>query len=283
MNQTRLGEFTPIESESSKWQVDSFFMWKVLIVICGMIIFPGCNNDFNSLKGEQNSIKEEGLPVPAEEPVLTLDASFFNEIMEVDGKRVIQNPDNPLILVNKEFSLSQEYVPQDLVRPNIAFSFGDEDIEKSYLRKEAALALEEMFGDAAEVGIELFAVSGYRSYERQNSNFQNNVNRLGEDEAIRVSASPGNSEHQTGLAMDISSRSADLLLTQKFGETVEGKWLMDNAHHYGFILRYPEGLEDITGYIYEPWHYRYVGVEIATEIKDRQITLEEYFNIVKRI
>lgn len=269
--------------ESSKWQVECFFMWKVLIVICGMIIFPGCNNDFNSLKGEQNSIKEEGLPVPTEEPVLTLDASFFNEIMEVDGKRVIQNPDNPLILVNKEFSLSQEYVPQDLVRPNIAFSFDDEDIEKSYLRKEAALALEEMFGDAAEAGIELFAVSGYRSYERQNSNFQNNVNRLGEDEAIRVSASPGNSEHQTGLAMDISSHSADLLLTQQFGETVEGKWLMDNAHHYGFILRYPEGLEDITGYIYEPWHYRYVGVEIATEIKDRQITLEEYFNIVKKI
>lgn len=265
-------------------------MWKILIVVSSMIILSGCQIDFNSLKSEPDSIEEERPPTPTEEkisipdePALTLEADFFNQVLEVDGKKLIQNPDNPLILVNKVFSLPQDYVPEDLVRPNVEFSFGDKDVEKSYMRKEAALALEEMFEAAASDGIELFAVSGYRSYERQNNNFQNHINRLGETEAIKVSATPGNSEHQTGLAMDISSQSADFLLTEQFGETEEGKWLMENAHHYGFILRYPKGMESITGYNYEPWHYRYVGVEVANEIHDRQMTLEEYFNTVKKI
>ena len=201
----------------------------------------------------------------------------------MDGKQIIQNPENQLTLVNKVFALPEEYIPGDLVRPDVEFSFGNQDIEKSYMRQEAASALEKMFADAKNQEIHLFAVSGYRSYQRQDDNFHNKVNKMGEVEAAKYVAHPGNSEHQTGLAMDISSQSANFRLTEQFGETTEGKWLMENAHRFGFILRYPKGLETITGYNYEPWHYRYVGEKAAMEIYKNQITLEEYFNMVEKI
>jgi zinc D-Ala-D-Ala carboxypeptidase len=140
-----------------------------------------------------------------------------------------------------------------------------------------------MFADAKGQDIHLFAVSGYRSYQRQDDNFHNKVNKIGEEAAAKIVAYPGNSEHQTGLAMDISSQSANFKLTEQFGGTPEGKWLMENAHRFGYILRYPKGLETITGYNYEPWHYRYVGLKAAAEIYKNQLTLEEYFNIVEKI
>ena len=140
-----------------------------------------------------------------------------------------------------------------------------------------------MFADAKSQDIHLFAVSGYRSYQRQDDNFHNKVNKIGEEAAAKIVAYPGNSEHQTGLAMDISSQSVNFKLTEQFGETPEGKWLMENAHRFGYILLYPKGLETITGYNYEPWHYRYVGLKAAAEIYKNQLTLEEYFNIVEKI
>ena len=101
----------------------------------------------------------------------TLETSYFNEIKIVDGKAVIQNPDNTMALVNKLFSLPSDYIPEDLVRPNVSFSFGEQELEKSKLRKEAAIALEVVFSEAKKNGLELFAVSGYRSYDRQNQVF----------------------------------------------------------------------------------------------------------------
>ena len=98
-----------------------------------------------------------------------------------------------------------------------------------------------------------------------------------------VVANPGFSEHQTGLAMDISSLSANRDLTEEFGETIEGKWLKENAHLFGFILRYPKGKESITGYQYEPWHFRYVGEKVAPIIFSKNLTLEEYFKKVEKI
>lgn len=212
-----------------------------------------------------------------------LESQYFNEIKEVDGKSVIQNPLNILALVNKEFNLPSEYAPEDLTRPNIPFSFGDMDIEKSYLRKEAAKKIELLFDAAEREGIELFAVSGYRSYSRQTSVFDAKANQVGQAAAEVVVAIPGSSEHQTGLAMDISSRSVNLELIEEFGETKEGQWLANNAYKFGFILRYPEGKESITGYQYEPWHFRYVGIHAATVMFENQLTLEEYFNIVEKI
>lgn len=213
----------------------------------------------------------------------TLEAIFFNDVKEVDGKQVIQNPLNVLALVNKMFALPESYNPTDLVKPNVSFSFGDQTIEKSLMRQEAAVALEKMFAEAKTSGIELYAVSGYRSYERQRIIFDAEVKKSGEEKAAQVVAVPGNSEHQSGLAMDISAKSANLSLTESFGETNEGKWLAANAHKYGFILRYPKGKETITGYQYEPWHFRYVGVDAAQTIFEKNITLEEYFDIVEKI
>jgi zinc D-Ala-D-Ala carboxypeptidase len=217
------------------------------------------------------------------DPKFTLEAALFNEVVQVNGKNVIQNATNTMALVNKEFALPDGYTPSDLVRPKVAFSFGDQDIEKSYLRNEAAVALELMFSDAVKNGLHLFAVSGYRSYDRQKVVFDAEVNKVGYEKAVQAVAVPGNSEHQTGLSMDISSKSAHFGLTEQFGETVEGKWLANHAHRFGFVQRYPKGKEGITGYQYESWHYRYVGVKVATEIFENQLTLEEYFNIVEKI
>ena len=134
-----------------------------------------------------------------------------------------------------------DYVPPDLVRPNVAFSFGDQKVEQSFLRKEAAGALEKMFTDAKKSGIELYAVSGYRSFRFQKALYDAEVKRVGVAKASLAEAVPGTSEHQTGLAMDIASQSTKLLLTERFADTSEGKWLHDNAHRFGFILRYPKG------------------------------------------
>lgn len=219
----------------------------------------------------------------AESNKIPLEKKFFNEIQVVNQQNIIQNPDNLLVLVNKTFSLPNDYAPKDLVRPNVPFSFGNQNIEKSYLRKEAALALEKMFQAAKKEGIQLFAVSGYRSYERQNQVFQAEVKAKGRDQAVLAVAVPGQSEHQTGLAIDISAASVNYQLTEKFKNTKEGKWLANNAHKYGFILRYPKGKEKLTGYQYEPWHFRYVGVKYAEIIYKNNWTLEEFFNEAKEI
>ncbi len=241
------------------------------------------NTENSNLDKEEKSDNRQSSEQESGTPKLTLEAALFNEVVQVDGKSVIQNATNTMALVNKGLALPNGYVPPDLVRPKVAFSFGDQDIEKSYLRKEAGAALELMFSEAVKNGIHLFAVSGYRSYERQKAVFDAEVNMVGYEKAVQAVAVPGNSEHQTGLSMDISSESANFGLTEQFGETEEGRWLANNAHRFGFIQRYPKDKEQITGYQYESWHYRYVGVKAATQIFENQLTLEEYFNMVEKI
>ncbi|WP_392389017.1 M15 family metallopeptidase [Gorillibacterium timonense] len=179
--------------------------------------------------------------------------------------------------MNKTRKLPADYVPADLVEPNVRFSFS-EKLEKRKMRKEAAGALEKLFAGAKKDGVILYAVSGYRSYKTQESLFNAYVKRDGEAEASRYSARAGTSEHQTGLAMDVSSKSVNYQLSEKFGETAEGKWLAKHASEYGFIIRYPKGTEKITGYMYEPWHIRYLGKELAQEVVKQGVTLDEYFN-----
>ena len=159
-----------------------------------------------------------------------------------------------ILIVNKTYPLPQNYNPG--VNP------------------EAKAALDKMFAAAkAEQSLKMWVCSGFRSYTVQKSLYNSYVRRDGAKAADRYSARPGYSEHQTGLAFDINY--ADY----RFKNTAEAKWLAANAYKYGFILRYPEGKESITGYMYEPWHYRYVGVESAKKIFDSGLTLEEYFGI----
>ncbi|MFN2745717.1 MULTISPECIES: D-Ala-D-Ala carboxypeptidase VanY [unclassified Bacillus (in: firmicutes)] len=217
-----------------------------------------------------------------EDQDFVLESKYFNQIKEVDGLPTIQNSDNILALVNKDYALPGDYAPADLTVPDVEFSF-TEDIDKRYIRKEAAEALEKMFNAAKKDGFELVAVSGYRSYDRQKVIYDNEVSQKGEEKAKEAVAYPGQSEHQTGLAMDISSRSNGFALNEDFGNTKDGKWVEENAYKYGFIIRYPKNKEDITKYKYEPWHLRYVGKKAAKVIKEHDLTLEEYFEKVKKI
>lgn len=205
------------------------------------------------------------------------DINADEENLNNDSNSIIK-PEGILIVANKNRPLDSEYKPEDLIVPDIKFSF-DEEHEKRYMREEAAKALESLFKNAYEEGKYIFAVSGFRSYNTQKYVFNDLANRLGEEEANKVSARPGQSEHQTGLAMDITSQNVGFRLVEEFGNTDEGKWVESNAHRFGFIIRYPEDKTHITGYKYEPWHLRYVGKDVAEEIYSEQITLEEYFGI----
>lgn len=144
----------------------------------------------------------------------------------------------------------------------------------------AVAAFEEMAIAAKAEGFDLVAFSGFRSYEYQTSLYDRYVVRDGKDAADRYSARPGYSEHQTGLAFDIGEKGReDLWLTSAFGETEAGQWLVNNAHKYGFILRYPQGKEDITGFMYESWHFRYLDGDLASKIYEAGVTLEEYLGV----
>lgn len=178
------------------------------------------------------------------------------------------------LVVNKTQSISSDFIPQNLVVPNVKFSFSGFH-EKKQMEAGAAKALELMFNGAKKEGIILTAVSGYRSYDRQVTLYNNYVARDGKVKADTYSARPGTSEHQTGLTMDLSSASNGYNLTTSFGTTKEGIWLKDHAHQYGFIIRYPKNKESITGYMYEPWHVRYVGTDLSTYLYENNLTLEE--------
>ena len=176
-----------------------------------------------------------------------------------------------LFLVNREYAITAEYVPGDLIKPDVRKTNSD-----ITMRAEAAHALEALFAAAKEeMGYDLAAVSGYRSYGQQASIHERKVKAVGKKAALRVSAPAGCSEHQLGLAMDIGTRK-NTSLTESFGSTPEGIWVAENAHRFGFIIRYKAEWEEITGYAYEPWHIRYVGVEHAACIYELDIPLEYY-------
>ncbi|WP_182200872.1 M15 family metallopeptidase [Paraliobacillus salinarum] len=200
------------------------------------------------------------------------------KIEEETGLHVVDNPESELVYVNKQRKLPTGYVPPNLTVPDVPH-FSKEGNPKRQLQKSAADALEELFAEAQNNGIGLVAVSGYRSYERQESIYSSIVDTKGQDHADKYSAKPGTSEHQTGLTMDVASatETVSTLLEESFSQTDAGGWLAEHAHEFGFIIRYPKGKEDITGYSYEPWHIRYVGHEVAQTIYQKDITLEEYF------
>src|SRR5699024_11086617 len=180
-----------------------------------------------------------------------------------------------LALINKRAACRAEYIPEDLVPPDVRFTF-TEDLPKKQMRKVAARALEDLFKDADDAGLDLFAQSGYRSYERQEAIFAANIEKNGEKAAKKYSARPGESEHQSGLTMDVTSPGVEYDHVIAFEDTPEGKWIKKQASDYKFIIRNQKGKEDMTQYQYEPCHLRYVGKNAAKEIMQEDITLEEY-------
>ncbi|WP_051331202.1 M15 family metallopeptidase [Aneurinibacillus terranovensis] len=201
--------------------------------------------------------------------------TLSKNVME-NGKPEVTDVTSMLVIVNKKRNLQSEYVPPDLVQPNIPFSFPGKS-PKKLMRKEAANALEQLFAGAKKDHIDLLGQSAYRSYTTQETIFTRYAREKGVDIANLASAFPGQSEHQTGLAIDLTSHREGNRLEEDFADTPEGRWLAKHAPEYGFIIRYPKGKEAITGYSYEPWHIRYVGKEVAEEISAKGIALEEYF------
>lgn len=172
------------------------------------------------------------------------------------------------ILVNKKHYLNKFYKPYDLVDINNKYSY-----EGKKLRKEASIAFEKLAYDASLKGYKIIAVSAFRDYFYQKKLYNAYVDQMGKKKASKTSAKPGFSEHQTGLAIDVMGSNNDYNLFEK---AKEFKWMKKNSYKYGFILRYPKGKENITGFKYEPWHYRYVGIKLAKYLYKNNLTLEEY-------
>ncbi len=190
-----------------------------------------------------------------------------------------QDPTDLLLLVNKYNKAPA--VPITLVKPNVTPTTPSK-AENIYMRPEAAAALESLFEAAAEDGLILYATSGFRSYSTQKAIFDRKLETMSERAANASVAKAGYSEHQTGLAMDIEGQTTlGTGLTEQFGESPEGIWVAEHCHEYGFIIRYPEGKTKITGYIYEPWHLRYVGKEHAQRITELGVTFEEYILMLR--
>ena len=185
--------------------------------------------------------------------------------------KVVKNPNDTLVLVNKNNKLKNDFIPNDLIKLDLNYSN-----DEKYLKKEAALAFYKLSSDAKKLGYRIIVVSAYRSYTYQEKLFDYYVKEKGIDYALNCSAKAGHSEHQTGLAIDVEGSNFDYDL---FNESKEFEWMKNNAYKYGFILRYPKGKEDITGFKYEPWHYRYVGKDVAKYIYEKNITFEEYFKV----
>lgn len=199
-----------------------------------------------------------------------------NENKTINNREV--NNKEYTVLVNRENKIEEDYMPKDLVVPNIKFL--NKNTTNKYLKKDAAIAAEKMFNDARKEGINLLGVSGFRTYRYQNSLYINKLKSVGKEEADKYVAQPGTSEHQTGLALDVLSTEYSTL-DAGFENTKAYKWLIENMSEYGFILRYKKGKNNITGYEYEPWHVRYVGKESAKEITEKNLTLEEYIKKVR--
>ena len=192
-----------------------------------------------------------------------LDKDFYTNV-----KKAI-NLNTNYILVNKFYYLEPNYVPENLEEIDSKYS-----VPGKQLVNVARISFEFLAKKAEEEGYNIRAVSTYRSYSYQTDLYNNYVTQDGVEEADKYSARAGFSEHQTGLAVDVDNRETDF---NNFENTKEFHWMIENAHKYGFILRYPKEKEFITGYMYEPWHFRYVGVEIATYIYQNNLTYEEYY------
>ena len=195
-----------------------------------------------------------------------------NNLKSIANKKSEIYKYNDVILVNGDYGAG-DYKPEKLVVPNIEFN-DDSCNEEKKVSYEIKEPLENMINDAKSDNVVLIGNSAYRSYKSQKEVYNNRVNAVGRKKAEDYVAKPGFSEHQTGLCIDVTNRDKYFVKG-----TEEADWIANNCYKYGFIIRYPEGKENITGISYEPWHIRYVGKEIAKQIHNKGITLEEYLGV----
>lgn len=190
------------------------------------------------------------------------DKDYYSETIATDISK------NNLMLVNKFNALSNSYIPE-LVQISSLYTY-----DENFVTQETYDAYINMYNAAKENNIDLLITSSYRSYTEQKNVYENYNNYYGKEKADELAAMPGYSEHQTGLALDIFTPGSTM---NNFHNTEAYKWLINNCYKFGFILRYPSGKEYLTGFSNESWHYRYVGVEVATKIYNENITFDEYY------
>ncbi len=187
-------------------------------------------------------------------------------------------------LVNKSHPLSNINYHPIVAQPNVAVR-SDKSADEQSVRKDIAPAVEQLFAGANTAGYRLEIGSGFRSASLQRTYYTNYINVYGQAAADTFSAKPGYSEHQTGLVVDVTTLDHYCYLEECFGTTSAGKWLKEHAHEYGFILRYPKEKEGITDFHYEPWHFRYVGKELANALYQSGLSLDEaapYLNTARK-
>jgi zinc D-Ala-D-Ala carboxypeptidase len=205
--------------------------------------------------------KPESPPLVGQQPPTTVDKQKTSNIYSLEESSSLA------LVVNKKHRLPSDYEP------------GLSAVRGGYLREEAASGLQALLGAAESAGHGTKLISGYRSYSKQSSVYQGYVAQYGQEYADTISARPGHSEHQTGLAADIGNADGYCDLEICFGTTSLGQWLAAHAHEYGFIVRYPEAKESLTGYQYEPWHLRYVGTETASKVFNSAQTLDQFMGV----
>lgn len=240
-------------------------MTRRLIPFALALVLAGCAPTVNNEIPVPVQSGQEETPTPEPKPEPTFDLTAFS----------IDDPDSLWVVADKLRPLDpKDYEPKDLVRLNLPHRYDPT------MRSAAAGAYKVMYKAAKRDGVRLVIQSAYRSYNNQVGVYNGWVNKLGQEKADLQSARPGHSEHQTGLSVDIAAGNGACTIAECFGKTPEGRWLTEHAWEYGWVLRYPKGLTDITGYKYEPWHWRYVGRGLAAELhKTPNITLEEFWGL----
>ncbi|MDD7409043.1 MAG: M15 family metallopeptidase [Anaerovoracaceae bacterium] len=244
----------------------SRFLTAAMVAVLALVLVTGC--------GSSGGSHDDNYP-SSDSSVSSSETG--QKRSSADQKALDQDvADGYLILVNKEAGnhLDASYQPQDLER--VKYVAQDRSPAGWSMRHTAAEAFNRLSEDAAKEGIDIVVTTAYRSYDFQTQLFNSYVAQKGEAEANKTSARPGESEHQTGLAADLSTKEINYANSSAYGDTAAGRWTAENCYKYGFIIRFPDGQEGITGYTYEPWHIRYVGMTAAKEIHDQGITLEEY-------
>lgn len=247
---------------------------RVLLPVILLVITVGCiifllrpTADAPPLAVRPAEIQSEPVPEVSEVPPAVFDKNKYS----------INEPGSLWQIVNKQRALPNGYVPADLIVPDVRLRLAATH-EQMKFHAVAGPDLIAMFNAAKAEAVTLVFGSGYRSYALQKQFYDGYVARDGRAAADRYSARPGTSEHQLGLSFDVTSLSQKCHLEICFENTPEGQWVKARAHEYGFIFSYPNGKESVTGYQYEPWHLRYVGPDLAAELKKANQTLEEFFD-----
>ena len=253
-----------------------------LLVILTIAIVGGALSAFLALRPDDAAAPTVPLaktdnPQPPEPAKITLELPGVAALTALSQD--YDDPSSLWVVVSKDHPLSRsDYRPHDLAIPpssvttNAAKSSDEQSLRETIFEPTVSL-----FAAAKSAGYDLMIASGFRSYELQTMYFDNYSRTSGEEAANKYSARPGQSEHQTGIAFDISLTSRECYLETCFGDTAAGQWLAKHAHDYGFTLRYPADKTEITKYQYEPWHFRYVGVELAKALRDSGLTLDEAY------